>query len=78
MNGKDDVGVYMKMRGPEAVEGLVVTVIEGKGHAVLVNVVGDIRPEKLQVLGERFNLEAPQAPARENGETRECEVMLPI
>src|SRR5207253_173086 len=26
MNGKDDLGVYMKARGPEAVEGLVVTV----------------------------------------------------
>jgi hypothetical protein len=57
MNGKDDVGVYMKTRGPEAVEGLVVTVLEGKGHAVFVNVVGDIRPEKLSMLGERFNIE---------------------
>jgi hypothetical protein len=57
MNGKDDVGVYMKTRGPEAVEGVVVTVLEGKGHAVFVNVVGDIRPEKLTMLGERFNIE---------------------
>jgi hypothetical protein len=57
MNGKDDVGVYMKTRGTEAVEGVVVTVLEGKGHAVFVNVVGDIRPEKLTMLGERFNIE---------------------
>jgi len=57
INGKDDVGVYMKTRGPEAVEGVVVTVLEGKGHAVFVNVVGDIRPEKLSMLGERFNIE---------------------
>jgi hypothetical protein len=57
ISGKDDVGVYMKMRGPEAVEGVVVTVLEGKGHAVFVNVVGDIRPEKLTMLGERFNIE---------------------
>jgi hypothetical protein len=57
ISGKDDVGVYMKMRGPEAVEGLVVTVLEGKGHAVFVNIVGDIRPEKLTMLGERFNIE---------------------
>ena len=68
MNGKDDVGVYMKTRGPEAVEGLVVTVLEGKGHAVFVNVVGDIRPEKLSMLGERFNIEPlkhiPGKPAR--------------
>src|SRR5262245_22925286 len=57
INGKDDVGVYMKTRGPEAVDGVVVTVLEGKGHAVFVNVVGDIRPEKLSLLGERFNIE---------------------
>src|ERR1051325_1831708 len=57
MNGKDDVGIFMKTRGPEAVEGVVVTVLEGKGHAVFVNVVGDIRPEKLTTVGERFNIE---------------------
>ncbi len=71
MNGKDDVAVYMKTRGPEAVEGLCVTVLEGKGHAVLVNVVGDIRPEKLKLLGERFNIEPlkqlpGKAPKNEN------------
>ncbi len=69
MNGKDDVGVYMKTRGPEVVEGLVVTVMEGRGHAVFVNVVGDIRPEKLSLLGERFNIEPlkhlPGKPATE-------------
>ena len=53
----EDVGIYIKTRGQEAVEGLVVTVIEAKGQAVLVNVVGDIKPEKLAVLGERFNIE---------------------
>ncbi len=57
VNAKDDVCIYMKTRGPEAVEGLVVTVLEGKGHAVFVNVVGDIRPEQLTMLGERFNIE---------------------
>lgn len=53
----EDVGVYLKTRGDEAVEGLVVTVVDGKKEAVLVNIVGDIRPEKLAVLGERFNIE---------------------
>ena len=43
--------------GSEAVEGLVVTVLEGKRQAVLVNVVGDIRPEKLALIGERFHIE---------------------
>lgn len=54
---KEDVSVYMKTRGPEAVEGIFVLVRDGRKQAVLVNVVGDIRPEKLAMLGERFNIE---------------------
>jgi hypothetical protein len=53
----EDVGIYVKTRGQEAVEGIVVTVLEAKGEAVLVNIVGDIKPEKLAMLGERFNIE---------------------
>jgi hypothetical protein len=45
------------MRGPEAVEGVVVTVLDGKKQAVLINIVGDIRPEKLGAIGERFNID---------------------
>ena len=52
-----DVGVYLKTRGQEAVEGLVVTVIEGNHEAVLVNIVGDIKPEKIAVIGEKLNIE---------------------
>lgn len=59
-----DVGVYLKHRGEEAIEGVVVTVIDGGKEAVLVNVVGDIRPEKLALIGERLNLE----PLRKAGE----------
>lgn len=54
---KQDVGVYLKLRGSEAVEGLVVTVLDGKKQAVFVNIVGDIKPEKLGLIGERFNIE---------------------
>jgi hypothetical protein len=54
-NGQD-VGVYIKTRGEQALAGLVVTVIEPKGQAVLVNIVGDIRPEQVAVLGEKLNL----------------------
>ena len=53
----DDVGVFMKMRGAEVVEGVVVTVLKGKDQAVFVNIVGDIRPDKLATVGERFNIE---------------------
>jgi uncharacterized protein DUF4252 len=53
----EDVGVYLKTRGAEAVEGLVITVINGNREAVLVNIVGDIKPEKIAVVGERLNIE---------------------
>lgn len=54
---KQEVGVYVKQRGEEAIEGIVITVIEGNKEAVLVNVVGDIKPEKIALLGERLNIE---------------------
>lgn len=53
----EDVGVYLKTRGDEAIEGIVVTVIEGKKEAILVNIVGHLRPEKLATIGERFDIE---------------------
>ena len=62
-----DVGIYLKTRGKDAVEGLVVTVIEHDKQAVLVNVVGDIRPEKLAELGEKLGIE----PLKHLGHTKE-------
>lgn len=54
---KQDVGVYVKTRGQEAFEGVVVTVIEGDREAVLVNIVGDINPDKIALIGEKLNIE---------------------
>jgi MoaA/NifB/PqqE/SkfB family radical SAM enzyme len=53
----EDVRIYLKIRGDEAVQGLVVTVLEGNKQAVLVNIVGDIKPEKLAEVGEQFNID---------------------
>lgn len=52
-----DVGVFVKTRGDEAVEGVTVTVMEGDKEAVFVNVVGDIRPDKLAEIGERLGIQ---------------------
>ena len=52
-----DIAAYIKTRGEEAVEGIVVTIVEGGKQAVLVNIVGDIKPEKLVVIGERFDVD---------------------
>ncbi len=52
-----DVGIFTKVRGKEAVEGITVTVIDGDKEAVFINVVGDIRPEQLADVADRLNLE---------------------
>jgi hypothetical protein len=53
----NDVGVYLKMDAQSAIQGLALTVLEGTKHAVFVNVVGDIRPEQLSMLGEKLNIQ---------------------
>jgi len=53
----DDVQVFARMRGDEAIEGLVVTVISGQKEVVLVNVVGDIKADQIATLAERLNIE---------------------
>jgi hypothetical protein len=62
-----DVGVFLKTKDAKTVEGICVTVID-KDQVVLVNVVGDIQPEKLSVVGERFDVEPlkhiPARPAK--------------
>lgn len=72
-----DVGVYTKTRGGEALAGLAVTVIDPKDTVVLVNIVGDIRPDQVAVLGDKLNIkplkdigaalknEAPEEPKRQ-------------
>ena len=57
VQGKDgeDVGVYTQTRGGESLAGVAITVVDAK-HVVLVNVVGDIRPEQIAALGESLNI----------------------
>lgn len=53
-----DVAVYVKSRDEEIVEGLLVTVVDPTEHkVVLVNVVGDIKPEQLAALGRDLHIE---------------------
>jgi hypothetical protein len=51
----EDVGIFVKMKEEESIEGLAVTVIDGS-EAVLIHVDGRIRPEELAQVGERLNL----------------------
>jgi Na+-translocating ferredoxin:NAD+ oxidoreductase RnfG subunit len=56
---KDDqnVGVYLKSSGKESLQGVVVLVSEAGRQAVFVNVVGDIKPEQLALLGEKLHID---------------------
>jgi hypothetical protein len=54
----EDVGIYLKTRGREAVEGVVVTVLDGRKEAVFINIAGDIKIEKLATLGDKLILDA--------------------
>jgi len=51
-----DVGIYTKTRGGEALAGLVITVIQPKEQVVLINIVGDIRPEQVAALGDKLDI----------------------
>ena len=51
-----DVGIYTRTRGGEALAGLVVTVIQPKEQVVLINIVGDIRPEQVAALGDKLDI----------------------
>ncbi len=52
-----DVGIFLKTEGKETVQGVVVMVMEGNRQAVFVNVVGDIKPEQLAMIGDKFHLD---------------------
>jgi hypothetical protein len=53
-----DVGIYLKMGEKSEVQGLAAVVSDGNEHAVFVNVVGDIKPEQLSMLGEKLHISA--------------------
>ena len=52
-----DVSVFLKMRDKDAVQGLAVVAMDGKERAIFVNIVGDIHPEQLSLLGEKLHLD---------------------
>ena len=56
-NDGDDVNVHIKQHGDDAIAGLVVTVIDHKGEAVVVNIVGNITAEQIAKVGEELDIE---------------------
>ena len=52
-----EVGVYVKTANKDTVQGVTVMVMEENKEAVFVNVVGDIKPEQLAMLGDKLHIE---------------------
>lgn len=70
-NQDQDVAIYVKTRDDDTVEGLLVTVMDPtEKQAVLVNVVGAIKPEQVAALGRGLHIEPLAdlnlAPAKKN------------
>jgi hypothetical protein len=53
-----DVGVYLKTQNKDTVQGLAVVVMDGDKQAVFINIVGDIKPEQISLLGEKLHIDA--------------------
>lgn len=56
-DGGDNVDVHVKQHGEEAIDGIVVTVLDKKGEAVFVNIVGNINADQIAQLAEKFDIE---------------------
>jgi hypothetical protein len=56
-NDGDNVDIHVKQRGEEAIDGLVVTVIDKKGEAVFVNIVGNINADQIAKIADKFDIE---------------------
>jgi len=53
----ENVDVHVKMQADDTIDGLVVTVLDGKGEAVFVNIVGNISADRIAELAQRFDIE---------------------
>ncbi len=52
-----EVAIYVKMSAKDGIEGFVALVNEDNRQAVFVNIVGEIKPEQVAMLGEKLHLD---------------------
>lgn len=55
--GGDNVDVHVKQNADDSIDGIVVTVIDKKGEAVFVNIVGNISADQLGEIAEKFDID---------------------
>lgn len=53
----DNVDIHVKQHGEESIDGLVVTIIDRKGEAVFVNIVGNINADQIAQIADKFDIE---------------------
>ncbi|HEY0945111.1 MAG TPA: DUF4252 domain-containing protein [Opitutaceae bacterium] len=53
----EDVAIYTKQNPDDSIAGIVITVIDNGREAVLVNIVGDIKPEQIATIAERLHID---------------------
>ena len=53
----DNVNVHVMQHGEEAIDGLVVTVIDHKGEAVFVNIVGNINADQIAKIADKYDID---------------------
>jgi len=51
-----NVDIHLRMGADEAIEGLVISVVDNKDELVLVNIVGSINPDQLGELAEQLDI----------------------
>ncbi len=52
-----DVSVYLKTGSGGTVQGVAAVIFDNKQHAVFINVVGDIKPEQIAMLGDKLQID---------------------
>jgi Domain of unknown function (DUF4252) len=55
--GGDNVDIHVKQHGDDAIDGLVVTVLDKKGEAVFVNIVGNISADQIAKIADKLDIE---------------------
>lgn len=56
----EDVAIYTKQNADDSIAGIVITVIDNDNEAVLVNIVGNIKPEQIATIAERLHIDPLQ------------------
>jgi hypothetical protein len=66
--GGENVNVHIKTGENDVIQGLVVTVIGDNNEAVFVNIVGEINPDQIAEIANRFDIEPLKKLKIEQGE----------